>query len=172
MGSDSPYADLIDAVTQPPPLYRLADGTVGVRHKDPPVELALRLDLKDVYFGGFKKRSFCRLEFTDESCTKTEQREHVFTIPIRPGVPTGSTITFASAGDRSVKMLPADIVFVVVDRPDDIYRRDGDHLHWDYEVDLLQSLRGFVIDVETVDCRRFLVPVVNVARWEVVTNKT
>lgn len=168
MGSDSPYADLIDAVTKPPPLYKLADGTVGVRHKDPPVVLPLHLDLKDIYFGGVKKPMICRQEFTDESRTTTELREHVFTIPIRPGVPTGSCITFASAGDRSVKMLPADIVFVVVDRPDSIYRRDGNDLHWDYEVDLRQSLRGFVIEVVTVDCRRFMVPVVNVVRWEFV----
>lgn len=55
-------------------------------------------------------------------------------------------------------------MFVVTDRPDPIYRRDGIDLHWTYEVDLQQSLCGFVIDVQTVDGRRFWVPVANVVR--------
>lgn len=164
MGTDSPYADLIDAVTRPPPLYKLADGQTGVRHKDRPVEVLLYLDLKDVYFGCIKKHTFCRHEFIDDSRTATKLCEHVFTIPIQPGVPAGRRITFTGAGDRSVMRLPADIVFVMEDRKDAVYRRNGNDLHWDYEVDLLRSLRGFVIEVVTVDCRRFLVSVLNVVR--------
>lgn len=163
LGSASPYVDLIDAVTFPPPLYSVAEGT-GVRLQEPPVEVPLTLDLKDVFFGGIKKKKIYRQEFVDETRSGTELRERILTVPIRPGIATGCRITFPGEGDRGPLKRPADVVFVVVDRPDPIYRRDGVHLNWTYEVDLLQSLCGFVIDVATVDGRRFLVPIANVVR--------
>lgn len=162
MGSDSPYADMIDAITQPPPLYTLADGSTGVRLKDPPIELPLYLHLKDIYFGGIKKRTFCRQEFTDHTRTKLEIREHLFKIPFRPGVATGCRFTFPSAGDRSLTRSPADITFVVVERPDPVFRREGEHLHWDYDLDLAVSFAGLVVELVTLDCRKMLIPVVEV----------
>lgn len=164
MGSASPYNDLIDAATFPPPLYTVAEGT-GIRVKDAPIEVSLHLDLKDVFFGGIKKKRIFRQEFTDETRTSVELCEHVLTIPIRPGIATGCRITFPGEGDRHPYKRPADIVFVVVDRPDPIYKRDGADLRWSYEVDLLRSLCGFVIDVVTVDDRRFSVPIAHVIKY-------
>lgn len=162
-GSASPYVDLIDAATRPPPLYTVAEGT-GVRVKDPPVEVDLHLDLKDVFYGGIKKKRIFRYEFTDETRTTTEMRERILTIPIRPGIATGCRITFPGEGDRHPLKRPADIVFKVVDRPDTVFKRDGADLRWDYDVDLVKSLCGFVINVATVDDRRFSVPIAHVVK--------
>lgn len=48
MGTESPYADLIDAVTRPPALYTIAQAS-GVIEQDPPAELELFVTLHDVF---------------------------------------------------------------------------------------------------------------------------
>lgn len=154
--------DLVDAVTFPPPLYNVADGAIGVMTKDPPILLSLVLDLKDVFFGGEKKKKIYRHEFTDHTRMQTELRERIFSIPIRPGIRSGCEITFAGEGDRSPVKRPADIVFVVEDRMDPIFRREGCDLHWDYPITLEKSLCGFIIELNTVDDRRILVPIADV----------
>lgn len=166
IGSTSPYADLVDAVTFPPPLYNI-DGATGVMTKDPPIVLSLILDLRDVFFGGEKKKKIYRHEFTDHTCMQTELREHILSIPIRPGIRTGCEIIFSGEGDRSPVKRPADIVFVVEDRKDETFLRDGSDLHWDYHITLEESLCGFVIELNTVDDRRIRIPVADVVTYDV-----
>ena len=70
-GKYSPYADLIDAVTNPPPLYNTKDG-IGLKVKDKDIEKLLHLDLNEVFFGGIKKMKISSFELVDDFNTKTE----------------------------------------------------------------------------------------------------
>lgn len=130
--------------------------------KDPPIIFSLVLDLRDVFFGGEKKKKIYRHEFTDHTRMQTELREHVLSIPIRPGIRTGCEITFFGEGDRGPVKRPADIVFIVEDRKDPTFRREGSDLHWDYDISLEKSLCGFVVELNTVDDRRLLIPIADV----------
>lgn len=162
LGSESPYADLVDAITFPPPLYETVHGQRGVKCKDPPIDIALPLTLKEVFYGGLKKIKVHRSEFCDELRQRTEMREHMFLIPIPAGIRQGCRITFEEAGDRGPLRVPADIHFVVEDAAHDVFRRDGADLYMEHKVKLQQSLCGFVVEVKTVDDRAFRVPIVDV----------
>lgn len=73
MSTASPYADLIDAITNPPPLYSTKYG-MGVKVKDKDIEKLLYLDLDEIFYGGIKKMKIIRYEFVDEANTKRQKR--------------------------------------------------------------------------------------------------
>ena len=72
-GTYSPYADLIDAATNPPPFYRIP-GVTGIKTKVKDIESLLYLDLKTVFFGGMKKMIVSRQEFVNDFKTEIELR--------------------------------------------------------------------------------------------------
>lgn len=162
LGSESPYTDLLDAITFPPPLYETVHGERGIKCKDVPIEIPLALTLKEVFYGGVKKIKVHRAEFSDERQLSTQLREHLFVIPIMPGIKTGCRITFVEAGDRGPTRIPADIIFVIDDAPNDMFRRDGADLYMVQKVSLKKSLCCFVIELKTIDDRTLRVPVVDV----------
>lgn len=163
MGTESPYADLIDAVTYPPPLYTVPHGK-GVIEQDLPLELELPVTLHDVFFGTTKPVPFERAEFTDKEMQSTAIRQHVFEVPVCVGVKSGTRITFPRAGHRNPKKVPSDIVFIIVDTPHPVYKRNGDDLYMECKVNLHQALCGVVVDVTTLDDRKFSVPITDVIR--------
>lgn len=160
-GSYSPYSDLIDAATNPPPLYCTKEG-VGVIHKDPIVERLLYVDLEEVFHGGMKLAKISRSEFVDEFKLKTEVKEVEMSVFIPPGVIEGTRLQFLEAGDRGPTRIPADIVFIVCDKPHKIYRREGYSLIMDYDVTLRDALTGFKMTIETIDERKLEILITDV----------
>lgn len=152
-GSYSPYSDLTDAATAPPPLYSTKEGK-GVKNKDPTVERLLHLELEEVFNGCTKLVKILRNEFVDSFEKKTEVRETVLSVPIAPGIIAGTQILFPEAGDRSATRIPADIAFIVCDAPHKIYRRDKWNLHVDYKISLKEALTGFKLKLNTIDDRK------------------
>lgn len=77
-GNNSPYADIIDAITNPPPLFSISTSetskTVGLKTQDKPIEKLLYLDLKEIFTGILKRMKILRHEFLDNDKTKTEIR--------------------------------------------------------------------------------------------------
>jgi DnaJ homolog subfamily B member 13 len=158
MGSYSPYADLIDAVTHPPPLLATC-GNRCAKVKDPPIQRLLNLNLTEVFFGGTKKLKVQRLELIDDMQCKTELREKLLVINFPPGVLPGTRYVFPEEGDQGPTRIPADIVFVVVDRPHEVFRREKANLHMRCQVSLKDALVGFGITVLMLDGRKFNVPI-------------
>jgi DnaJ homolog subfamily B member 13 len=158
MGSYSPYADLIDAVTHPPPLLATC-GRRCAKVKDPPIERLLYLDLVEVSNGGTKKLKVERLELVDDMQCKTELREKLLVINFPPGVLHGTRFVFPEEGDQGPTRIPADIVFTVVDRPHVVFRREQANLHMRCEVALKDALVGFGLTVFMIDGRKFNVPI-------------
>ena len=158
MGTMSPYTDLVDAVTRPPPLYTVEEGK-GLIMKDQTIEKALYLDLKDVFYGGIKKVQIFRHEYVDETKTVTAIREKILIVPIHRGIATGCRIEFKEAGDRGPTKVPADIVYNILDKSDPVYAREGADLFMTYKISMQQAMCGFVIELNTIDDRRLLVTV-------------
>lgn len=153
-GTYSPYADIIDAVTNPPPLVRMADGNVCTMKKDADVERLLYVDLSDVFYGGIKKMKILRHEFVDDMRLETKIRENFLDIPIPPGVLPGTAIRFVEAGDRGAAIIPADVVFIVADKKHEIFTRDGPDLHVTQLITLRQALCGLTTTITTIDDRQ------------------
>lgn len=160
-GSYSPYADLIDAATNPPPLYTVQEGT-GVKHKEGDIIQVIPVTLEEVNKGCFKSHKFVRKQFTDELKTKLEIKEISLSIPIAPGCFEGSHIIFHEAGDQSFTKTPADIIFVICDVPHEKFRRDKSDLHVNYEISLKQALTGFAMTLVTLDDRKLEIFVTDV----------
>lgn len=151
--SYSPFSDLIDAITCPPPLYCVAEG-VGVKNKDPTIEHLLQLELEEVFRGGVKFMKISRHEFVDEFEKKTEMKEVTLSVPITPGITEGTRLVFPEAGDRGPTRIPADVAFTVCDQPHEFFRRDKSNLHMDHEITLKESLTGFKMKISTIDDRK------------------
>ncbi|KAL7050322.1 hypothetical protein ACKWTF_004035 [Chironomus riparius] len=164
-GSNSPYSDLIDAVTNPPPLYKVKQG-FGVIHKDPEVSKLLYLSLEDVYFGCTKLFNYKRKEFVDDLKIKTEDREAYLAIHVCPGCFEGTKIIFNEAWDQSITRKPGDVVFITSDIPHKLFRRDKIDLHMDYSITLKQALAGFKMQVLTVDDRKLEFNVTDIVSFD------
>jgi DnaJ family protein B protein 13 len=152
-GSYSPYCDLIDAATNPPPLYKVKEG-VGVIHQDPEIVKYLHLTLEEIYKGGMKMYKYTRKELIDEWKMSTVDCEVSVVVPIPAGCTEGIRIVFPQHGDQSVTRKPADIVFITVEDPHPIFRRIGLHLHMKHSISLKQALTGFKMSVTTLDERK------------------
>jgi DnaJ-class molecular chaperone len=52
----------------------------------------------------------------------------VLTINVKPGWKSGTKITFQREGDQAPNKIPADIVFIIRDKPHQHFRREGSDL--------------------------------------------
>uniref|UniRef100_A0A0E0EKZ7 J domain-containing protein n=1 Tax=Oryza meridionalis TaxID=40149 RepID=A0A0E0EKZ7_9ORYZ len=88
---------------------------------------------------------------------KTESE--ILSIEVKPGWKKGTKITFPGKGNQQWSQLPADLVFVVDEKPHDVYRRDGNDLVAEARVTLADALGGTVLVLATLDGRELLVEV-------------
>lgn len=93
----------------------------------------------------------------DQSTTRAE--EVMLTIPVRPGYKSGTRITFTEAGDQAPGTVPADVVFIVAEKPHERFKREGNNLVFVATIPLVSALTGFVVDVLTLDERLLSVPI-------------
>lgn len=162
-GTFSPYANLIDGLTNPPPLYTNKVYGIGVKTKDPPVEKRVALDLEEVRSGCVKIMNLIRLEFVDNEQIVTEKRKKTLKLNIKPGTTAGTRFTFKEEGDRNATKVPSDVIFVVEDKPHPRFKRDNLHdLIYEHKIDLCQALTGFKFVIETLDKRKLKLSITNV----------
>lgn len=142
-----------------------AENGKGVRFKDADIETPLYLTLSEIFWGALKKIQIFRDEFSDETFTKTERREKIFSVKTWPGILTGTRIRFPDEGDRGPTKFPADLVFIITELPDGKYKRYGADLHMNYEITLNQALCGFVIKLKTIDDRIVRIQIIDVVKY-------
>ena len=80
--------------------------------------------------------------------------EKVLKISVKPGWKSGTKVTFSQEGDRVPGKIPADIAFIIRDKPHPIFRRDGTNIKYTYKMPLREALCGSTIQVPTLDGRR------------------
>lgn len=81
-------------------MYELPEGR-GIRKKQPPIYHPLCLTLHEIFFGGVKKMKIHRLQFVGEEQARTEIREKILSIPIKPGMKPNTEIIFPEEGDQN-----------------------------------------------------------------------
>ena len=57
-----------------------------------------------------------------------KKEEKVLTINVKPGWKSGTKITFQREGDQAPNKIPADIVFIIRDKPHQHFKREGPDL--------------------------------------------
>ncbi|KAJ3098850.1 hypothetical protein HDU96_010925 [Phlyctochytrium bullatum] len=114
----------------------------------------LPVTLEDLYKGTTKKLKVTR-KILDGATGQAIQTEKVLEVAIKPGWKAGTKIKYPNEGDE----IPGtggkhqDIEFVIEEKPHPRFRREGDNLRLEVEVDLVDALTGFVRRVETLDGR-------------------
>uniref|UniRef100_A0A4W5KRP4 DnaJ heat shock protein family (Hsp40) member B4 n=1 Tax=Hucho hucho TaxID=62062 RepID=A0A4W5KRP4_9TELE len=107
------------------------------RKQDPAVHHELRVSLEEVFHGCTKRMKISRKRMNPDGRTmRTEDK--ILTIEIKRGWKEGTKITFPREGDESANTIPADIVFVIKDKPHAHFRREGSDIVYPVKVSLRQ----------------------------------
>ncbi|KAL6859388.1 hypothetical protein ACP4OV_017647 [Aristida adscensionis] len=122
-----------------------------------PVESKLACTLEELYVGVTKKMRISRSVVDASGRMKTESE--ILSIEVKPGWKKGTKITFPGKGNQQWNQLPADLVFVVDEKPHPVYRRDGNDLVAEARVTLAEALGGTVVVLTTLDGRELAVDV-------------
>jgi len=84
------------------------------------------------------------------------------------GMKDGQQIRFTAEGDQEPGIEPGDIIVVLDEQKHPVFKRRGNDLFLDFELDLVDALCGFQKTIETLDKRTLLVtslPGVSVMQW-------
>lgn len=118
---------------------------------------------------------FCLITLKQQlCCSKPKTIEEILKIDIRPGWKKGTKITFPEKGNQEPGFSPADLIFVIDEKPHPHFKRDGNDLVVTQKLSLLEALTGAVVNLTTLDGRVLKIPVRDIIKpghEEVVANE-
>lgn len=88
--------------------------------------------------------------------------EEILTIEIKPGWKKGTKITFPEKGNEQGNVIPADLVFIIDEKPHSTFTRDGNDLVVTQKISLAEALTGYTVHLTTLDGRTLTIPINNV----------
>ncbi|XP_058717870.1 dnaJ homolog subfamily B member 1 [Poecile atricapillus] len=122
------------------------------RKQDPPVLYDLRVSLEEIYSGCTKKMKISHKRLGPDGKT-VRNEDKILTIEVKRGWKEGTKITFPKEGDQTPNNIPADVVFVLKDKPHDVFRREGSDIVYPAKISLREALCGCTVTVPTLDGR-------------------
>ncbi|XP_023168367.1 dnaJ protein homolog 1 [Drosophila hydei] len=117
------------------------------QQQDPPIEHDLYVTLEEVDKGCTKKMKISRMSMATGTARKEEK---VLSINVKPGWKAGTKITFPKEGDQAPQKVPADIIFIIRDKPHSQFKREGSDLRYIAPLSLKQALCGASVSVPTL----------------------
>ncbi|KAM3864135.1 dnaJ homolog subfamily B member 1a [Diretmus argenteus] len=126
------------------------------KKKDPPVVHELKVSLEEVFSGCTKKMKISRKRLNPDGCT-VRNEDKILTVDIKRGWKEGTKITFPREGDETPTNIPADVVFVVKDKPHAVFRREGSDIIYPAKISLRDALCGCTVNAPTLDGRTITV---------------
>lgn len=127
-------------------------GPKQTRTQDATIEKDVHVSLEDIAKGIEKKMKISRRVYDELGNSRAEEK--VLTISVKPGWKSGTKITFAKEGDRVPGRIPADIAFVIRDKPHGTFTRDGSNIIYTHNLSLRDALCGSIIEAPTLDGRK------------------
>ncbi|XP_037931994.1 dnaJ protein homolog 1-like [Teleopsis dalmanni] len=116
--------------------------------QDPPIEHDLYVTLEEIDKGCVKKMKISRMCHGADGNSRKETK--VININVKPGWKAGTKITFQQEGDQKPGKIPADIIFIIRDKPHHLFKRDGNDLKYSAVISLKQALCGTLVQVPTL----------------------
>jgi len=120
--------------------------------QDKTIEKEVAVSLEEITKGAEKKMKISRRIHHDDGRVTNEEK--VLKINIKPGWKSGTKVTFNQEGDRVPGKIPADIAFIIRDKPHPIFSRDGTNLLYTYKIPLREALCGSLIQVPTLEGKK------------------
>ena len=124
--------------------FRSHSFNVGPRKEkpqDPPIEHDLYVSLEDINRGVTKRMKITRRVVANDGTVRKEDK--VLAINVKPGWKSGTKITFQREGDQAPNKIPADIVFIIRDKPPPHFKREGSDLKYTCQISLKEVRIGF-----------------------------
>lgn len=78
---------------------------------------------------------------------------------MKPGWKKGTKITFPERGNKQPNMIPADLTFIIDEKPHPMFTRDGNDLVATHKIPLVKARAGYVVHLTALDGRSLTVPV-------------
>mmetsp|Transcript_7757 Transcript_7757/g.16701 ORF Transcript_7757/g.16701 Transcript_7757/m.16701 type:complete len:325 (+) Transcript_7757:272-1246(+) len=123
-------------------------GMGGMRQAGPrkakAIEQTLYCTLEEIYTGCTKKMKISRQ-------VRGKQESEILEINVKPGWKKGTKITFPEKGDELPNVVPADIIFILDEKPHPKLRRDGNDLMHTAHISLADALCGTTVSVPHLD---------------------
>lgn len=133
--------------------------------KAEPIKRQINCSLEELFSGCTKKMKITKTLM--DPTGKQTQVEKILQIDVKKGWKEGTKITFEREGDEKPGEEPADIIFVLKEKPHPVFKRDGNNLVYNANISLKQALVNPVLDVPTLDGRKL-----RITMNEVVTPST
>lgn len=121
-----------------------AGSSPRMRKQDDPITYDLQVSLEDIFRGSTKKMKISRQVLNPDGRT-TRSEEKVLTINIKAGWKAGTKVTFPREGDQKPNTIPADIMFVIKDKPHPFFKRDGSDLRYTVKLGLREVRQFFYL---------------------------
>ncbi|KAH9914698.1 uncharacterized protein B0H18DRAFT_1087735 [Fomitopsis serialis] len=96
-----------------------------------------------------------------KTCTgkKVVSEKKMLEVHIDKGMKGGQTINFRGESDQAPGVTPGDVIIVVEEKPHERFKRQGDDLLLDQEIDLLTALGGGQFAIKHLDDRALIVKI-------------
>lgn len=116
--------------------------------QDNPIEHDLYVSLDEILKGTTKKMKISRKVLQSDGTTRKEDK--LLTVNVKPGWKAGTKITFQREGDQGRNKIPADIVFIIRDKPHPVFKREGSDIRYTSKISLKSALCGTQIEIPTL----------------------
>ncbi|KAL1501162.1 hypothetical protein ABEB36_006543 [Hypothenemus hampei] len=113
--------------------------------QDPPIEYDLYVALEDILTGCTKTMKINKNVLKPNG--QLEKQDKILTITVKPGWKSGTKITFPNEGNQDLNKTPADVTFIIRDKPHSVFKREGIDLLYTAKVSLKDALCGCVLTV-------------------------
>jgi len=120
--------------------------------QDDTIEKEIFVSIEEIATGCEKKMKISRKVIRQDGTRTMEDK--VLKIVVKPGWKAGTKVTFAKEGDQVPGKIPADIAFIIKDKPHPLFSRDGVNLKYTYKIPLRESLCGTVVQVPTLEGKK------------------
>ncbi|KFQ26683.1 DnaJ subfamily B member 1, partial [Mesitornis unicolor] len=124
----------------------------GCQKQDPPVLYDLKVSLEEIYTGCTKKMKISHKRLNPDGKT-VRNEDKILTIEVKRGWKEGTKITFPKEGDQTPNNIPADVVFVLKDKPHGVFRREGSDIVYPAKISLREVGGGCTVNTPTLDGR-------------------
>merc|ERR1712072_922066 len=111
--------------------------------QDDTIEKEIFVTIEEIATGCEKKMKISRKVIRQDGTRAMEDK--VLKIVVKPGWKAGTKVTFAKEGDQVPGKIPADIAFIIKDKPHPLFSRDGVNLK--YTVVQVPTLEGKKIGI-------------------------
>ena len=116
--------------------------------QDPLIKYPLGVSLEELFSGCTKKMKISRKVLNPDGTTTPQTK--IVTVDVKQGWKAGTKITYPKEGDQAIGRTPADVVFVLQEKPHLYFSRQGNDLHHTVNLSLHHALCGGAVEIPTI----------------------